>query len=655
MAIDVDFSVSAAGLIRHEANANHYTVLELHRWLQGLADDAEAASDDIIDISRATPSERSTDQIIQLLGAYNIDDDAAEYFYGGSIKQGSGATEEIYAGLKVLGAVNDTTNSQLMIIQSNDYFPFTPSPASPFWGSQSGGGYNGNATEGILMQLMVKCRTAGVDIDKRQVRVQCRQWGDTYDFFNVTLGEGESVAAVGTTPDAQNDTAIAVVQAWAGGDIPTNVEGYQTIDLNNGAGAQPYYSQWTFNSNAAGLKSIWEWIKEISGNDSPEAADPHSMNGELFLGVTHEWAYNAGGAFTEDEIVIWGTQVSFDGEAGGTLAVGNLVRFSGGAAGTILRYEAANLTVALEDVSQTIAEDEVITEYDPADGSATGVTADADSTITDNTKEGGSGKLLATTGAATGTCWIQLVSGKPPVDTLPIYGMTSAQAAAVNGAVTPRTVPKIFLGSYTGSLIGAFGIGVDPDDLTAADSLQDLLAATQQPPNNVTFTVNGVEFGAPKDRILVGKKHDSNNDFDFDEMTLDTGAEMVTGSETVVDVGTGNVPADAPQTGVLRITLDDGRVRRQAYISHNEDDQFTITSADYLSPDDAAAGNGVMLAFIDKEAAADPETFIVKYDAARTLWVRVRNGGTSPIKTYEAQAALGDTGGSATALRIDDA
>jgi hypothetical protein len=132
MAIGDDFSVNAAGDIRHISGSTNYTVLELHRWLQDLADDAEAAGNDIIDISRATPSERSTDQIIQLLGSYNIDDDAAENLYGGSIKQGTGATEEIYAGLKVLGSV-DNSNTQLMIIQAHDYYQFTPTPAAPFW------------------------------------------------------------------------------------------------------------------------------------------------------------------------------------------------------------------------------------------------------------------------------------------------------------------------------------------------------------------------------------------------------------------------------------------------------------------------------------------------------------------------------------------
>jgi hypothetical protein len=62
-----------------------------------------------------------------------------------------------------------------------------------------------------------------------------------------------------------------------------------------------------------------------------------------------------------------------------------------------------------------------------------------------------------------------------------------------------------------------------------------------------------------------------------------------------------------------------------------------------------------MLAFLDKAAAGDTEQFTLKYDAARTLWARRRDGGASPKKTYEAQSALGATGGSATATQISDA
>lgn len=651
MTIDTDFTVAVNGDIRTDSPAATYTVLELHRFLQDLADDAAATGDDLVDITSLTPSERSTDSIIELLNNYNIDDDAAEWFYGGSITQDGGDT--VYSGLKVLGAVNDV-NTQLMVIQDDGYYQYTTTPASPFWGDQSTGGYNGDAVGGVLMRVLVKTRTAGCDIDLKNVRVQARAWGDSYDFFNVTLGQSEGVAAVGTTPDAQNDTAIAVVQAWAGGDIPTNTEGYQLIDILNGNGDFPFYSKWTYNTNSDFMKAVWEWIKEITGNDSPEAATPHGRNGELFLGVTHSWDYQTGAAYTEDEEVVWGTGITYGTLAGGTFTEGFYCTIGAlGAAGRVM-YDngSTQMTLALEDTSITVSDAEVITEYDPSDGSASGVTAAVDTTIVDNDKDGGSGVLLAATGGATGTLWIQLTTGKAPADTLTCRGLTSAAEGEVDGSVSIKTVPKVFLGSYTGSLIGAYGIGIDPDDLLATDTVTPLVGATQTPPNNVTFSLSGLTVG--EDRVLVGKK-DTGNVFDWEEMTIDTGGDLdqATGETSVLV--TPGVPADAPATGVLRIVLDDGRIRRIAYTSHNGSDTFTIGEIDWSGGESAAAGNGVMLAFIDKMAASDPEEFVLQYNAPRTLWIRVRDGGATPIKTFESQATLGATGGSAVASRISDA
>ena len=595
-------------------------------------------------ILQATPSERSTDNIITLINGYNIDDTAAEYFYGGSISQDGGDT--VYSGLKVLGAVNDDS-TQLQVIQDDDYYD----TASPFWGDQSGGGYNGDADGGVLMRILVKSRDNGADIDQKKVRVQARAWGDSYDFFNVTLGQGESVAAIGTTPDAQNSTAIATVQGWAGGDIPTNTEGFQQIDINNGNGNNPYYSKWTFNTNSAGLKAIWEYIKEITGNDSPEAAAPHGRNGELFLGVTHSYAYDGdSGSFTEDEKVAWGTDITYDALAGGTFSYGDYVLFKN--AGTLVNagmvvYDngSTQMRVALEDASGgTLADGYTIEE-----ASAGTVTAAIDTTITNQDKGGGVGILLAED--ATGdNQYLQLIHGVAPVDNLPIRGLSSGATANVDGSVTAQTIPKTFLGSYTGSLIGAYGIGIDADDLSSTDTIQPLVGAVQTPPNNVTFSLSGLVTS--EDRVLIGKK-DTGNDFDWDEMSL---AVALTGAtETTVDVGTGNIPADAPATGVLRITLDDGRIKRVPYTSHDSDDEFTIGSTDFTDPGDAGIGKGVMLAFIDKVAASNPEEFTLQYDSSRTLWIRVRDGGATPIKTYESEGTLGSTGGSAVASRISDA
>ena len=105
MAIATDFEIQLDKDIRYigaahgASGAGYYTVIQLHRWLQDLADDASASGDDFMDITEDTPSDRSTDNIITLLNGYNIDDTAAEHLYNGSIIQSSGT--EIYDGLLV--------------------------------------------------------------------------------------------------------------------------------------------------------------------------------------------------------------------------------------------------------------------------------------------------------------------------------------------------------------------------------------------------------------------------------------------------------------------------------------------------------------------------------------------------------------------------
>jgi hypothetical protein len=568
MAISDDFTVNTSGDIRHDTGSSHYTVLELHRFLQDLADDAQASGNDLVDITTSTPSERSTDNIITLLGSFNIDDVAAEYFYDGSITQSSGDT--VYSGLKVLGAVNNA-NTQIQVIQDNALYD----GAAPFWGDQSTGGYNGNAAAGILMRCLIKSRDAGEDIDGKRIRVQSRHWGDTYDFFNVTLGVGESVAAIGTTPDAQNTTARGTI---AGYTHIENTEGYQTINLNEGSGATPYYSQWDYTSNdsGTGLKGTWQKIKEMSGNTTGSSL--HGINGELFLGITHEYAYDSstGNAFAQNDIITWGS----------------------------------------------------------------GATA-------------GSGLLLAEDTAGS-TIWMQLLKGVAPTNTLTVTNGAEDGTHDLNGAPTTRTVPKVFLGSYTGTVIGAFGIGFSASNLTAQDSVQNLLGDNITPPNNVTFTVSGLE--ETEDYVLVGPKA-AGNVFKFDQLI---NASALTGAAETAIYTSGSIPADTPSIGTVRIQLDTGIYRRVPYTGWAAC-AFAIDSTDFTDPNDSASGTNIMISYIDALAGAGASSlsFTGIYEASRPLWIRVRDGGTgkgdTPIKTFESQGTLGAAGGAAVAGRITDA
>jgi len=649
--IEADFSIATNGDIRHESGTTHYTVLELHRYLSAHADDQQAAGDDLVDITSYTPSARSTDNIVELLDhvasggpTYNIDDDAAEYFYAGSVKQKGG--DELYSGLKVLGSVNNTS-TKVKVIQDNDEYQFTTTPSSPFWGDQSTGGYNGDSTGGVLLRVLIKSRIDGADIDQKQIRVQSRHWGDSYDFFNVTLAEGEAVAALGTTPDAQNDTLQATVQAWAGGDIPTNTEGFQLVDLNNGNGDQEYYSQWTFNTNAQGLKAIWQWGKEITGTGT--ASTLYGINGELFIGPSHSAIYDAevGGPFTENEILTWGTTITYDAGVGVPFTIGEYVTIGVlGAAGKVVSGgvgATGDIVVALENTGITLVDGDTIT------GITSGATADIDTTIVDNNKSGGTAILLALDDDGTeGNFYIQLITGSIPSNDQKITGRTSSATALVNVTVAAKTLSKVFVGSYTGSLIGAYGLGLDPDDLTASDTVTPLIGATQTPPNNQTFTVFGVVNG--EDRVLVAPR--SGALLDYAQLTLQT--TLSSGTETSVVV-TAAIPVDTPQTGTIRIQLDSGIYKYQAYTSWVTS-TFTIASTDF-SGDNATSGNtpDVFIGYIDKLAAGTSEAVALVYNADRDLFVRVRDGGGTPIKTYEASASFTSTGGSATASRITDA
>ena len=650
MAIGDDFSVAVNGDIRHVANTNHYTVLELHRWLQDLADDPAASTggNDLVDIVSDTPSERVTDQIITLLGSYNIDYDAAKYLYGGSITQASGDT--VYSGLRVLGAVNDT-DTQLTVVQDHGFYD---SATAPFWGTQAGGGYNGNATAGILMRVLIRTRVGGFDIDGQRVRVQARHYdsaaGDSYDFFNVQLGTGESVAAISTTPDAQNTTARATVTAYAdvlnsGGTANAPTGGYQLIDINDGSGTQPYYSQWTYGAQGDGMKALYEYVKDLTRTGTAKTVD--GISGDLFLGITHQWPYTTPScSFSERETVVWGTRVRYD-DATSAFTLGRYVTV-GNAAGKIVNISTNPrlLTIAKEDESIVISQGDTITEY-LSSGIASGPTA-LTTSVTDDSVVGGQGILLATN--STSIQWVQLVHGTQPSNGLLVAGVNSGATASVNGAPTPRTVPKIFLGSYTGSVIGAFGVGIDPDDLAFPDTVQDLDGDTNPAPNNVTFTVSGLVSG---DYVLVGTKSTDANDFFKDQMSL---ADNLSSALTTIAVTTAAIPTDTPSAtgGSIRVQNDVGTYRRCNYDSYTTS-VFTLSSSlDFNGTEAATAGNNLFVSYIDTETTTGSQSFTSVFDAERTLWIRVRNASSSPIKTFGGQGTLGSGGGSVSATRTAD-
>lgn len=197
MPIGSDFSVASNGNIRHISGSTVYSVLDLHQWLQDLADDAAASGDDNVSILTANPSKldgpraANKPMLLNLLGDFNIDDDAAKFINFGSIQQGG--TNELYTGLKSIGSPL-VAGSPMYVVQNG-------AKLSSYWPAGH-------------IQILVKGKTAGALIDNGDVRVYSRKYGQTYgDFAANLVAGGEQPAAISTALTDWTPLSLAAAQA----------------------------------------------------------------------------------------------------------------------------------------------------------------------------------------------------------------------------------------------------------------------------------------------------------------------------------------------------------------------------------------------------------------------------------------------------------
>jgi len=441
-------------------------------------------------------------------------------------------------------------------------------------------------------------------------------------------------------------------------------------------------SQDSGQDGATSSGASWTGSSTIDfGHEIKSSPVIHGVPGEVFQGINVEVAYDAEAGTgvveteaTNDELLIWGTRITYNGLTGSFREGEYVAIYADGttsspkSGGQVLFDDGTDMIVALENPSAA-----VIASTDDIYG----VTSGADANITvvaDEEYSGGSGYALAIDdNTGTGELYIQVISGVNPVDNNEVRSTaglgTDALTDYVTAAstITTRTLNPEFIGTSTGSnIIGTYGIGFDKDDVGENDKFFDLSNTDRTPPNNVLFTVSGLISG--QDRVLVGPRNGT---------SLDRGQWLVAtaltgGTETVlvVKTGTDTVPFVAteinwPDSGLaaenssLRIQLDSGIYRRVDYESHNGTNTFTFDTAGApwsFSSDNASVDNNAFMAFIDVLADAGSETFTGVHDTTdRDLFVRVRDGGGTPIKTFESDSAqFKSTAQTVAAVRTDD-
>lgn len=713
--VDADWSIDrATGNIRYIGNVHtgaapsYATVIQFHRWLQAFADDEVFTGDDELDIIDKSPSDRSTDNIIRLTNNFNVDATAIEHLYDGTVIQGIGATEERWDGIVNFGQAN----AHIQVIQngsvlSDDYWNYgviagthdgaanaavltdtgetwtidqwvgytiknitdgsvaliTENTATTITGILYGGTdndwdigdtyhiaepLNGDAAQGISHRFMIKVRDEGVDIDRRRLIGTTRRYENTYGEFKINgTSQGNNVLALSDSNDLNNTTAFATANGWS---TITNTEGLRLIDINGDTVNEEYYSEW--NRDTFTINQFYERMKLLSADGSVSTLN--GLNGELFRGVTHSFAYDGetGVMFATNDEGVYGTAIIFDAGSG-TFQVGEAVHENSGTPtwrGRVLGGSLTGVTgtIVIDVEVGSIADNDVFV----------GQTSAAQAAINDltppttPTAEAGRMRFFAIDDdGIVGNLYGQLLSGVVPIDNTRVYDDAStANYVDVNGSLTERPVSTPFVGVSTGSaLIGAYGLGMEAADTAASDTFFDLQNNAITPPNNVTFTVSGFISG---DYILCTE--DNGGDINFTQMAGNV--SLIGATETAVSVGA--IPSDTPLTagtkGGIRVERDSGQYSLHRYTSFSTaTNDFTIPSTDF-SVDNATSPFNVFITYLDLVTAVTSENFSYVYNADRTHFVRARDGGATPIKTAETTGVMSNTGGTASVNRIDD-
>jgi hypothetical protein len=258
MSVASDFAIDGSGNITHVSGTTVYPVLQLHEWLQDLADDASSSGDDNLSILSSNPSKldgpRSTikPMILNLLGTVNINDVAAQYINFGSVQQTG--TDVLYTGVKTIGSPL-VAGSPMYIVQNS-------SKLTSYWA-------NGH------IQIMVKAKTAGALIDNGDIRVFSRKFGQTYGDFAANLVAGGEQPAAVSTATTSDWTPLTLANALAlSAKVAITVSNHAK-DTGDGNGSQNYKGTITLSGGCT-IAEAAQYCQAICDQSSVT-----TINGEL--------------------------------------------------------------------------------------------------------------------------------------------------------------------------------------------------------------------------------------------------------------------------------------------------------------------------------------------------------------------------------------
>jgi len=674
--IQADKDIRYIGPDHGVSGATYDTVIDFHRWLQDLADDAVASGDDLLDITRENPSARSTDNIITLINNYNIDDNAAEHLYDGSIIQDGG--DVIYDGVVNFG----NPDVQIQILQngakiSDDWWNKggAGSQVATSTGAEAGTATGGSSTTLVdsgqswtvnewvgftIYNITEGCRGLCISNTSNTITFAT---GGLYGGTNQDFASGDSyIIGVGLNSDANAGIShrFMIKVRNAGADI----DGRKLLGENRRFNKT--YGEFPINGTARGNN-----VFALSdANDLNNAKTPAVIDGYSSI-VNASYGYV--GLDVNDDTVDEYYYSEWD------RAAQSINDF----------YERMKwITRDGSDVTPYGLSGQIFrgitTEVNINSGSGTWASTSGTSPGQGEqlTWTGGTGWLLAvdnTTGNSATKLWMQLLTGSAPGTSTTITGTTSGATA-----VTPSSSPIVdrsaliatpFCGASTGSaLIGSYGLCLQTSDLSNADLVFDLNNDSYSRPNLVTNTVTGVVSG--EDRVIVapwdGSTVDSNGDPAIHKTQLALSTALTANNVSSVVVKTQDetaIPTDTPASGFLRVIDDDGYEHLLIYSSWSGTTFTLDTGSNEMTDNDyndfggisgsgnyqASVDNDVYITYIDQLADSTALSFQATFASNRDLVILVRDGGiASPIKQFISAWSLTAANQSIAVIRTTD-
>lgn len=283
-------SGTATAVVDGAFHVRAYTPNNLHYWFSDKGDDANFTGDDVQDRTKPKVSERIGVTDVNFLGNANIDDALSYHLFGGSIQQSSGADEYNAVAIAVVDADGTT---EPVIIQNNALLSAT---TTEYWKNA----YMPDSANKI--NLLIKVKATAVT-DRRVVRFRALEY--TRNYFTApdpTLSGGITPVSLVATDDGNNSTAAGTVATWADALL---AYGLQSVDHNNGNGAQPYWAVGDIGTRTK--PQFHERQKWVQRRGTSELI--HGLNAQLIVGNDLTFAYDGEGntvQFNEGEIITFG-------------------------------------------------------------------------------------------------------------------------------------------------------------------------------------------------------------------------------------------------------------------------------------------------------------------------------------------------------------